>query len=308
MANNKVTPAEVDQAFYNSYRDDKGNLDARLVDPGTGKPRKLTMAPADKQFRKDWLKTRKHLQELKGCTPPSGGAKLGSVTTSCPAASAKVPGAPPYEPDKWNKDPGITGTTNCYAYAMNSRTGHISIPQPGVKSGKPIGSIRTHRDDKGRVLDSACPEISSAVLSDGKADKKDDPDSIQVAPQCPYQKQNKLPPPEKPGYYLVLLVITSRQNYDHSTKTYYESDYHWFRQDDNGLWSQKQGTTPVKNTDESPSPNLIANPETCNKKEHLGNRIVYDPVDKRMVDVPVVLDYDMTCGYFYVKKGGAHVE
>jgi hypothetical protein len=40
------------------------------------------------------------------------------------------------------------------------------------------------------------------------------------------------------GTYKVALVVSS-------------SDYHWYRQDSDGLWSHKRGTTPVKRTDES---------------------------------------------------------
>jgi len=40
-------------------------------------------------------------------------------------------------------------------------------------------------------------------------------------------------------------------------------DYHWYRQDDNGLWSSKPGSTPVNNVDASG--NLITDPATANR-------------------------------------------
>lgn len=40
-------------------------------------------------------------------------------------------------------------------------------------------------------------------------------------------------------------------------------DYHWYRQDADGYWSHKQGTTAVKRTDDSGM--LITDPETCDR-------------------------------------------
>ena len=169
---------------------------------------------------------------------------------------------------------------------MNSRTGHAigKTPQPGVKSGKFPTSW-------------SCDAFKDSVEADGE------PDSIKAADQCKYQEKNKLPPPKKKGYYLVMLVLTSNSSdiYDAGKGVYRVADYHWFRQDDNGLWSQKQGTHPAKNTDESN--NLITNPETCNKTEKSG--LHYVP---GVGDVPEVLDYDGCHKYFYVKKGGASVQ
>jgi hypothetical protein len=286
-----VTNAEVDQEFYDAHRDATGKLDPALVDPATGKPRKLTDSPGDKQFVQEWIKIRKHLQEIKNCAPPGGGAPIGAAVGTCPPPK-KDPDAPPLELSKWNDGGPIQNSTNCYAYAMNSRTGHTvgKTPQPGVKSGNLPTSW-------------SCSDYSASVLADGKPTTPGQPDSILPAPQCAYQKKNQLPPPKKKGYYLVALVMTSNATtvYDPAAGEVREADYHWFRQDDNGLWSQKQGTTPAKNTDESG--NLITNPQTCDKKEKLG----VTPVPG-VGSVPEVLDYDVFCGYFYVKKGGADVQ
>lgn len=40
-------------------------------------------------------------------------------------------------------------------------------------------------------------------------------------------------------------------------------DFHWYRQDANGLWSHKPGCTPARNLDDSDK--IITNPETCNR-------------------------------------------
>jgi hypothetical protein len=61
------------------------------------------------------------------------------------------------------------------------------------------------------------------------------------------------------------------------------NDFHWYRLDDNGLWSHKPGSKPVKNTDESGS--LISSPETANRGK-----------------------YTSFCGYFCVDKNSADIQ
>jgi hypothetical protein len=41
------------------------------------------------------------------------------------------------------------------------------------------------------------------------------------------------------------------------------ADYHWYRQDGNGMWTHKPGRTPATNLDNSNVP--IANPETADR-------------------------------------------
>jgi hypothetical protein len=281
----QVTSAEVDQAFYDSHRDSGGKLPPELTDPVTGNPRKLTTSAKDRELRKEWAKIRNHLQEVKNCAPPKGGAPIGPVA-ACPLQ--KNPDAPLYEPDKWNKDPNIKNSTNCYAYAMDSRTGHPvgDKPQPGQKS------------STASTLD--CASLKAAVLADGA------PDDIVEAPQCPYQKQHNLPPPERPGYYQVALVRTSRQNeYDPKTNTYYYGDYHWYRENGDGTWSHKPGHGEAQDKDSDGKP--ITNPQTAARKSPAGTRTVRDPVTGTIKSATAVLDYDDFCGYFYVKKGGTSV-
>jgi hypothetical protein len=287
--------AEVDQAFYDAHTDSAGHLDPRLVDPKTGAPRKLTKDPADAQFRREWSKVRKHLQQMKGCAPPSGGAPVGSTTSTCPPASTN-PGGPPYEPGKWNDGGPVQESTNCYAYAMDSRTGHTphNTPQPGVASGSPAAT-------------NSCADVTPAVLSDGAPAKPGDPPTILQAPQCPYQKKNKLPPPQKKGYYLVALVATSNTTevVDKSTSppTVKLPDYHWYRQDSDGLWSHKPGETEVRRVDSSGKP--VTNPQTADRTT---KQLETVSTPGGPVTVQTVLDYDQFCGYFYVKKGGAGVK
>ena len=63
-------------------------------------------------------------------------------------------------------------------------------------------------------------------------------------------------------------------------------DYHWYRQDDNGMWSNKPG--PGAATDKDASGNPIASPETADRK------YVFGP--------DYCLDYSIFCGYYCVDK------
>ena len=58
-----------------------------------------------------------------------------------------------------------------------------------------------------------------------------------------------------PGTYKVALVAAPSI-----------SDYHWYRQDADGLWSHKRGTTAVKRTDESGK--LIIDPMTADRANY----------------------------------------
>lgn len=284
-----VTMQEVDDAFYRSYGEGtpKG-LDPRLINPRTKKRRKLSLGAADSRFRECWMETRRLLREEKGCAPPPKGVSTVKPIVSCPGPATN-PDRPAYKPTDWNDGGAIQGSTNCYAYAMDSRLGHPpGRPQPGEKSGTTLSSPVT------------CPGVTNAVIDDGK------PDNIMDVPRCPYTEQEKKPPPDKKGYYLVALVVTSKpEGYDAKDGVYYINDYHWYRQDEDGSWSHKPGNDEVRNVDSNKMP--ITNPETA------GRRTVYgDPGDLQYIpaikkSVPLAIDYDVFCGYFYVKKGGVTI-
>jgi hypothetical protein len=279
-----VTKQEIDDAFYRSYGEGTpAGLNPKLVDgKAAGKRRKLSMEASDEQFCECWMETARLLREERACAPAPG-APVGAVVIACPAA-AKNPDRPKYEPAAWNDNGAVQGSTNCYAYAMNSRLGHSLglTPQPGEKSGK-------------REPSSACPKVTAAVVKDGV------PDNIKKAERCPYNQQQHQPPPEQPGYYLVALVSTSKPSgYDAADGVEYINDYHWYRQDENGAWSHKPGTTEVRNTDSAGKP--ITNPETAKRRSVYAGQGSDGSTAKDLV-----IDYDVFCGYFYVKKGGATV-
>ena len=158
----------------------------------------------------------------------------------------QCPGNPPYEPTRWNTAP-VQGCTNCYAYAANDPDGHhpgtgTRYVQPGQRCGTPMTAV-------------SCAEVLRAAQCDGMI----------PAPS---------PPPRKPGYYPVALVVDPGV------------DYHWYRLDDNCIWSHKPGTTEAKNWDASNNP--VTNPETANRNYGTPN-------------------YTNFCGYFYVPAGGIRI-
>lgn len=142
-----------------------------------------------------------------------------------------------YDPNLWN-DPTYISANKCYSYAIN----YLRDPDdqgyraanPGVDSG--------YKDENGNCLnyDGVPPadQIVDAVISDfvfyGK--RFEFIDQYEVCPN---------------GMYKVALVIAPG------------SDYHWYRQDADGLWSHKPGGDMVTRLDNSGE--LIIDPKTCDR-------------------------------------------
>jgi len=194
--------------------------------------------------------------------------------------------SPLFEPDKWNDEGFIQPTSNSYAYVLDKRVEQISeisaTPpkitgmQPGQAAGKVLTSL-------------AIESLREAFIEDGS------PDKLIPALRCIADRDAMLPPPAKSGYYLMALVATSRDGYDLSTKAFYLADFHCYRQDSDGGWSHKPGHTPVLRSDADEQ--IISNPETAARRKNLGT--IYIPT---IGETPLILDYDIFCGYFYVKK------
>lgn len=80
-----------------------------------------------------------------------------------------------------------------------------------------------------------CPNVNAAAIRDGLVN-------------VPNFQANT------PGWYAALVIWPGR-------------DYHWYRQDDNGCWSHKPGSTPAKNTDNSG--NQITDPATADRGPYI---------------------------------------
>ena len=128
---------------------------------------------------------------------------------------------PAFEPGIWNV-PGIQDSTNCYAYALNMRTGFPEgyKLQPGEIAGEPTGLV---------IGEAQVDVIAGAAADDAAAI------GYYFAPA-----EAGIACPE--GTWKVALAIDP---WFSPEVPYYGYDYHWYRQDQGGNWSEKPGHGPV---------------------------------------------------------------
>jgi hypothetical protein len=195
---------------------------------------------------------------------------------------------PIYEPDLWNNG-SIKTSTNCYAYACNSRKGHIpgEKPRPGAyaatgtwKADDPsdFGDAKPHR---------TAPVLRLAILRDGQEqgiDKR----------LIPLIRQPGEGVANIPGHYLIALVIAPGHQTPQYVNEEYIRDYHWYRQDRDGMWSHKPGHRDATNLDGSGNP--IYDPRVCNME------LSYFSSDGTLNHV--IYEFVM---FFYCPKGGVVV-
>ena len=136
---------------------------------------------------------------------------------------------PIYNPYIWNKNNKIKYSHNCYSYALSKIVNGLeSKAQPGFSSGFSYFNNNSFN----------CEDFKKRL-------KKDSPGSYIES----FEK------PCLPGFYKIFLALDRTE------------DYHWWRQDNNGYWSHKPGSTEVINTDASGK--KIINPLLSNRNfEH----------------------------------------
>jgi hypothetical protein len=163
-----------------------------------------------------------------------------------------------YNPSFWNDNRqnghGVQRRTNCYAYSQNM----ICNPITGKKFEK--------RGQKGFALQlgDLCGQPLPLSLMNQKnivtACKLDAAASGGVFVEALPDQQ---PPP---GTWKVALVIAPNNEPGNLLRAPHEQlamDYHWYRQDSDGLWSHKPGEGEVRRLDASGKP--ITNPEASNR-------------------------------------------
>ncbi|MFN8612584.1 MAG: hypothetical protein U0931_33900 [Vulcanimicrobiota bacterium] len=123
---------------------------------------------------------------------------------------------------------------NCYNYACDVATN--SFAQPGRKHGLLLGEGWTPEDVATGAKADGLIEISRQPMTN---------DQMQ-------EKAKELPP----GHFVALLMSAPDSN------AQWPGDYHWVRQDENGSWSQKDGTDQVTNFDYAGHP--ILDPSAAN--------------------------------------------
>jgi hypothetical protein len=202
---------------------------------------------------------------------------------------------PKYEPDLWNQDPYQT-STNCYAYACDSLWGHYfgEKPQPGSYGAKKL-AIGTRRrlvhEDKlqfgSAKPDRTAPAVRLAIMRDGQNQGI----SKRLIPiiRQPGERVSNIP-----GHYLVALVIASGHQVPKWSFEEYARDYHWYRQDKDGMWSHKPGHSEATNLDGSG--NEIYDPRACDMEASFW--------DDDGVWVHIFYEFVM---FFYCPRGGVKV-
>jgi len=133
-----------------------------------------------------------------------------------------------YRPGRWNNNPNIKHSHNCYAYAMGKiRSGLSSKPQPGYFAHYP--GLREE--------DYKCEVFYERM-------KKDNPTIEKVEFSKPCRK----------GSHKIYLALDTKQS---------DRDYHYYRHDNSGYWSGKAGRTDV--TDIDASGEKIVNPNKADR-------------------------------------------
>ena len=132
-----------------------------------------------------------------------------------------------YDPKKWNDREYVRSNHNCYSYAFNHIRGkRDGKAQPGYYANYP--PIRESEYN--------CDAIYKRI-------KKDNPSIYKVNFEDKCGK----------GFYKIFFALSLGFN----------TDYHFYRQDSNGLWSHKPGRTDATNLDASKK--LILNPYKANR-------------------------------------------
>ena len=198
-------------------------------------------------------------QTRKACSRvPLNGSLFCGQHQACPAAP--LSGSEPLRDVKLYNKASVRKCHNCYSYAM-----HVYDPkgeelcrkhgscrnyfhQPGAKTG--------HRNDLNKVERRSCPVVEKLMMGDvPEVTKSTFPE------RCPV------------GMSKIAAVVDPGK------------DYHWYRQDRNGLWSHKDGSNKVKTFDALKRP--IFNPELASR-------------DYRWQGSD--LDYEDFCGFYCVPR------
>lgn len=156
-----------------------------------------------------------------------------------------------WNPEKWDIPDKYHEHTNCYAYALNKiikKNAHGKKLQPGDISGEKFKNYE-------------CNEIITKVNKD--------------LGNYGIRKLNTMDEDIECTNYKIALVIDNHGK---------ELDYHFYRQDNNGLWSHKRGKNKITNVDASN--NLIYDPKIADRNyDKIGN-------DDN--------NYSIFCGYYSI--------
>lgn len=192
---------------------------------------------------------------------PINGSLFCSDHQGCPG-SPQSGYEPRYEPDRYNNDAIVRLSHNCYSYGMNV------IDPLSAELCKKNGSCRQYFHQPGALhgdrnaLNTAerreCPVVERLQKADNPSIQK-----TSFYHQCPT------------GSSKIALVVDPGE------------DYHYYRQDANGMWSHKDGSNKVKQFDALKQP--IVNPQLASRDYRWQNSELY---------------YRDFCGFYCVRRDG----
>ena len=171
---------------------------------------------------------------------------------------------PTFQPERWNADPNVTNSHNCYSYFLDKINPHLTKkcrtdqcsyhnqlkPQPGHHS-------RQHRPIGDQPHLYTCDNMVQRVLDDN-----------------PHINLTSRDAPCPPSSYKGALVVDPGQT------------YHFYRQDRDGTWSHKDGANPATRLD--------ASGQSITDVEQANHNYGYSKRDQRAVH------YEDFCGYFCI--------
>lgn len=181
----------------------------------------------------------------------------------CPRKSPLSGSEPKYDPNIYNGNKSIQHSHNCFAYAFGvvddkqikkcASTPDCDVPfhSPGVES-----NLKRISGKDGKT----CSDVVGRSLADSKAGYR-----IGFTGQC------------RKGSSKIAVVVDPKR------------DFHYYRQDSNGLWSHKPGATAVTNKDSMGNP--IYDPSLAGR---------YYPSTKKEDDNE--LNYTGFCGYYCIPR------
>jgi len=157
---------------------------------------------------------------------------------------------PTYDHEKWTNDYNVMATHNCYSYLLDDLHKYpmAGKPQPGLMSNEGYASKIT------------CAEVRKRVIADN--------------PRCVITWASSLEFKKCPKeYYKGFLCVNSNGE-----------DYHFYRQDDDGTWSHKPGSTEPTKVDASGK--KILNPKKSNRNYGFKGGV----------------NYNIPCSFFCIKN------
>ena len=172
---------------------------------------------------------------------------------------------PTYDPSKW-ENPIIQNSHNCYAYFLDDVSSAIKARcrEECIDSNDPSCDMCSHMKPQPGKCDSniynqkyTCSDMITKILSDN-------PNCILITDSNPTAV--KCPK----GYYKGAMVVDE------------DDTYHFYRQDNNGSWSHKQGTLPIERLDSD-------------------SRVMYD-LDLAEKNYGKINYQKKPCAYFFIPK------